>query len=64
MIVSTAIRFIGCPTSNVDLITASTFRNDIVQIYSNSWGFVDVVATPGDFWTMALREATNVSGKL
>ena len=67
MIVSTAIRFIGCPTSNVDLITASTFRNDIVQIYSNSWGFVgdgDVVATPGSFWTMALREATNVSGKL
>ena len=57
------IRFIGCPTSNVDLITASTLRNDVVQIYSNSWGFIeagDLVATPGDFWTMALREATDV----
>ena len=47
----------------MDIITASTFRNDIVQIYSNSWGFVgegDTVTTPGDFWTSALREATNV----
>ena len=61
------IRFIGCGASIVDLIIASTLRNDIVQIYSNSWGFIgqgDTVSTPGDFWTVALSEAVNVRANM
>ena len=54
------IRFLGCPTSTVDDITAVTYRNDIVQVYSNSWGFVPSVATIGPLWNMALRNAMTV----
>ena len=63
MVLIADIRFIGCGVSTVDIITAATLRNDVVQIYSNSWGFVgegNTVITYGSFWTMALMEATNV----
>ena len=63
-IVSSAdIRFVGCFASTSDYITAQTFRNDVVQIYSNSWAFFgegDTVSSPGAFWNMALQEAMTV----
>ena len=32
------IRLISCPISDIDIANALTYKNDIVDIYSNSWG--------------------------
>ena len=60
------LRFLGSncvPVTINTFITAETYRNDIVQIYSNSWGFVgegDTVVSLGSVWSMALQDAMTV----
>ena len=41
ILTSAGIRLTSCYVSDVDIANALTYKNDMVQIYSNSWG-------PGD----------------
>lgn len=60
------LRFLGSncvPVTINTFITAETYRNDVVQIYSNSWGFVgeeQSVIDLGSVWRMALQDAMTV----
>ena len=54
------IRLIACPVSDFDIAGALTHRNDIVDIYSNSWGPAgdgNTVGGPGPVLQMVLQTA-------
>ena len=54
------IRLIACPISDIDIANALTYRNDIVHIYSNSWGPKDdggTIAGPRQTLQMVLQNA-------
>ena len=54
------IRLIACPVSDFDIADALTHRNDIVDIYSNSWGPSgngNTVGGPGPVLQMVLQTA-------
>lgn len=54
------IRLTACSVSDINIANALTHRNDIVQIYSNSWGPIDdgrTVDGPGLMLQVVLQNA-------
>lgn len=54
------VRLTACFVSDIDIAIALTYRNDIVEIYSNSWGPIDdgsTVGGPGLMLQMVLQNA-------
>lgn len=57
------IRFLGCDITLPNIIFAQTHKNEVVQIYSNSWGFGgqgNIVVSLGSMWNMALQQSMTV----
>lgn len=51
------LRLIAAPISDSDIAEAFAWKNDLIQIKSNSWGPVDMLDGPGPLATAALATA-------